>query len=121
MTTAPEPEGLPYWEFTLGWRLRKSLEHAGLQAQQIADELEVSNSAVGRWTRDEVTPHPLFLQRWAEITKVDYGWLRSGVTPGLPKPRGGAGKRNTVNKMLDNQDDFLDGLLTACTPVAAGF
>jgi hypothetical protein len=49
-----------------------SLDHAGLYAQQMADQLEVSDSAVGRWTRNEVVPHPLFLQGWAEITKVDY-------------------------------------------------
>lgn len=86
MSNLAQEAEVPDW--TLGWRLRRSLEHAGISAQQMADTLGVTPSTISRWGRDEVVPRRLFLVEWAKRCEVSYDWLVTGEPPPPPRPRG---------------------------------
>lgn len=63
--------------WTLGWRLRWSMERAGKSREQMAQECGVSPSTVSRWLHDEIVrpPNKLILNRWGAVTQVRVGWL----------------------------------------------
>lgn len=67
---------VPSW--TLGDRMRKSLEAAGMGVQEVADELGVSRAAVGKWLHGHVTPRRPVLIAWAGVTGVPLHWLETG-------------------------------------------
>ena len=73
---------VPPW--TIGWRLRRSLAWAGLNQQQIADELGVSRMTVQRWLHDGTgtPPRRAFLRAWADICGVSLDWLIDGEERG---------------------------------------
>lgn len=72
--------GVP--EITLGWRLRMSLERAGIKADDMAKRLGVHRGTVTRWTHDiGAQPRGIYLERWAEITEVPLAWLKGPDTP----------------------------------------
>lgn len=77
-------------QLTLGWRLQMSLDHAGISAQQMADELGVVRSTVSRWMHDTgAPPRDGFLRVWALRTGVPYEWLRHGVVTATDPDDGG--------------------------------
>jgi ribosome-binding protein aMBF1 (putative translation factor) len=47
--------------FTVGDRLRKARQFAGIGSQQMADDLEVGRSSVQRWERAESVPRRTLL------------------------------------------------------------
>lgn len=70
-------EAVPPW--TLGWRLRRALDYAGMSVEQMAAELDVSRSTLSRWMSDRGTPpRRLYLDAWARLTQVPAEWLRKG-------------------------------------------
>lgn len=101
MALAAEP-AIP--EFTLGDRLAKARDFAGLSQQQMADKLDVKRTTLSTWERELSQPRDFMgvIDRWAEITGVDPAWLlgfRTGsvltlltnpkaVQPSLPFDRG---------------------------------
>lgn len=107
--------------WTRGWRLRWALDHAGLDVQQAAKEIEVSRTTLGRWIHDdEAAPKQVFLRAIADLCGVNYRWLATGdglpedevEAPRPPKPRGGA-KIISINSPDDNQDTFSVNRLAA--------
>jgi transcriptional regulator with XRE-family HTH domain len=79
-------------EFDLADRMRKSLRHAGIGVQDMADYLEVSRNAVGTWINGRNKPSPQTVRLWALRCGVPYGWLRDGGTGVTrPGPDGDAG------------------------------
>lgn len=60
---------------TLGWRLRISLDRAGLKAEDMAVRLDVHRGTVSRWMHDDVAPRPIYLREWARICRVPVQWL----------------------------------------------
>lgn len=60
---------------TLGWRLRISLDRAGIKAEEMAHELGVHRGTVSRWMHDETPPRTIYLREWARITRVPFEWL----------------------------------------------
>ena len=64
---------VPTW--TLGDRLRKSLQHAGLTPEDMADHLGVSATSVRGWMADRHTPNRATVMMWATITSVPLDWL----------------------------------------------
>lgn len=63
--------------FTLGDRMAKSRQAAGLTQGQMGELMGVSHSSIAKWENDEMQPRR-FLSRirlWAEITGVDVAWL----------------------------------------------
>lgn len=66
-------------DFTLGDRLRKAREYAGLSSIEIAKELGVSRNTVTNYERHpgkRGVPHAV-VRVWADITGVDLDWLTS--------------------------------------------
>lgn len=71
-------------EVTLGWRLRIAMERAGLEAQDMADQLGVHRGTISRWTHDNGSPpRAIYIERWAALCGVAYNWL-AGDSPGRP-------------------------------------
>lgn len=79
-------------EWTLGWRLQRALDFAGITATDMADELGVARGTVSRWMNDHGAPPRLaYVKMWALRCGVNLGWLELGVgpdpSPGAPDPR----------------------------------
>lgn len=70
-------ERVPVW--TMGDRLRKSREKAGLKQTEMAAYLHKSRQAVGKWEDGAVVPDISTLRDWARRTGVPAEWLESGV------------------------------------------
>lgn len=108
----PDPK-IPEW--TLGDRLRKARESAGLDQQVLADEFGVVVSSISAYEKGRQPGRKLDFVRlvngYAELTGYDAAWIagfRTGKKPteanGLatvtqlrvprnPSPRGGGGRR----------------------------
>ncbi|MHB1877561.1 MAG: helix-turn-helix domain-containing protein [Streptosporangiaceae bacterium] len=75
---------VPEWD--LGWRLRRSMAHAGLTTEEMAQELGVSRSTVSGWLNTRgAQPRIGYLKVWALRCGVPLEWLISGDrirTPG---------------------------------------
>lgn len=69
-------------EWTLGWRLRRALAHAGVSIDQMAGELGVSRATISRWLNErEGPPTRGYLIAFALRCGVPVAWLtgaRSG-------------------------------------------
>ena len=76
-------EAVPGW--TLGWRLQRALDWAGVTVQEMAEELDVSRSTVSRWCNDHgAPPRAIYLRAWATRCRVPMIWLQYG-DDGLPR------------------------------------
>jgi transcriptional regulator with XRE-family HTH domain len=62
-------------EWTLGDRMKKAREHAGLSQAELADKIGVSMSSVSRYEIDKTLPGRPVLLSWALCTGVDLDWL----------------------------------------------
>ena len=88
MTTGIETTGnVP--EFDLADRMRKSLRHADLGVQGMADYLDVTRGTVGNWINGRIHPSTQTLRLWALRTGVPFKWLETGETPTGNNPDGG--------------------------------
>ncbi len=63
-------------------RLREAMESAGLNQGQLAELLEVSQSAVSQWLAGAKEPSRENLRECAEALRVDPAWLEYGAGPG---------------------------------------
>ena len=81
MTTQQEHQ-IPVW--TLGDRLRKARENAGLSQSELADAVLVSRTTVSNAEVGARVPMRGTLKAWAEVTDVPLGWLLTGDADPLP-------------------------------------
>src|SRR5579862_107484 len=67
----------PVW--TLGDRLRKSREVAGMTREEMADRLGTTKASVWNWENDVSKPRDVLAttQEWADLTQVEVEWIRS--------------------------------------------
>ncbi|MGH3276390.1 MAG: helix-turn-helix domain-containing protein [Streptosporangiaceae bacterium] len=65
-------------EWTLGDRLKKAREHAGLSQTELGREIGISLASAMRYETGKVTPSQPVLLSWALCTGVDLGWLGQG-------------------------------------------
>lgn len=80
MTTSGTLEAIPTWD--LADRLNKSLRHADVSVQQMADYLEVHRNTISAWLHGRgKAPTRAMLVSWAVATGVDYEWLAHGKEP----------------------------------------
>jgi transcriptional regulator with XRE-family HTH domain len=78
------------------WRLKISMEEAGLTSSAMADELGVSRATITRWFADDEMPiRPAYLKTWADHTLVPYRWLADGVTSDGPDGDGGCARQDS--------------------------
>ncbi len=69
-------------EWTLGWRMQRALAHAGVTAEEMADETGMSRYTISRWLNDRgMPPRAGFVKLWALRTGVDREWLLTGASP----------------------------------------
>jgi ribosome-binding protein aMBF1 (putative translation factor) len=81
MTQQLETRGAePNW--TLGWRLRRSLDYADVSVEQMATELGYERKTLSRWMHDQITPRPVVLKQWALRCGVSHKWLVNGAKGG---------------------------------------
>jgi len=64
--------------FTMGDRLRKARELAGLKQEELAEILGVARMSMYRWERGVSVPRRPVLISWALRTGVPYEWLLTG-------------------------------------------
>jgi transcriptional regulator with XRE-family HTH domain len=55
--------------------MRRSLDHADIGVQEMADHLLRGRNTVGGWLSGRTKPSPRVLKRWADLTGVKYEWL----------------------------------------------
>ncbi len=63
----------PTW--TLGDRLAKAREHAGIEQAELADRLLRSRATISNYENDVTRPADRVVRAWAEACGVDYAWL----------------------------------------------
>lgn len=78
MSTAPN--GLVP-EFTIGDRLRKARETAGMDQGELAEAMGVSRRTVSNNESGHVKPRVIVIRAWALATGVSVEWLESGKVP----------------------------------------
>lgn len=67
--------------FTIGDRLRKAREEAGLDQGDFAIATGISRGTISNYERDEGTPKLPYLTVWAMRTGVPVKWLQTGEYP----------------------------------------
>lgn len=77
MTEMQHEAAVPEWD--LADRMRKSLRHAGVDVQQIADYLGVSRTSVSAWINGRIRPSKRTLMLWAIRCGVPFSWLTEGT------------------------------------------
>ena len=82
MTTQQEHHHIPVW--TLGDRLRKAREDAGLSQSELAAAVLVSRTTVSNAEVGARVPMRGTLKAWAEVTDVPLAWLLTGDATPLP-------------------------------------
>lgn len=80
---------VPNW--TLGDRLRKAREHAGLEQGELASRVGISRNTVSNYElgRGQRPPKVVILRAWATECGVPYEWIVDGFrrpTPGVSSP-----------------------------------
>jgi len=71
---------VPDW--TLGWRLRRALDFAGVSVAEMAAELEVGRTTVSGWLNDpDRHVRRVYLRYWADRCRVPLDWLEYGELP----------------------------------------
>ncbi|HXJ24620.1 MAG TPA: helix-turn-helix transcriptional regulator [Streptosporangiaceae bacterium] len=73
MTEATHPATVPQW--TLGDRMRKARETAGLKQTDMAEDLGIGRSSIINYESDKAQPPRSVLIAWALRCGVDYEWL----------------------------------------------
>lgn len=105
MTVMSQPQVVvPDW--SLGWRLRRSLEWADVSAKEMAGELGVSEGTISRWCHDVgAPPRSVYLRAWATYCRVPFVWLQYGED-GLP-PEDSVLKRGRLCDDRPSRDEIL--------------
>lgn len=70
---------VPMWDL---WdQMQRSLRHAGVGVQEIADELGMSRNSIGNYLAGRRQPTRAVLIAWASVCGVSLAWLATGEEP----------------------------------------
>lgn len=86
-------------EWTLGDRLVKARQMAGIEQSDMASQLGVSRQSVYAYERNRVRPKLMVLRLWAQLCDVPLEWLvepEAGVRSWCFSPRTGLYERRAV-------------------------
>lgn len=61
--------------FTLGDRLRKAREVAGISSAEMAEHLGVHRNTIGNFEHDHQEPKLAYIRAWASVTGAPLTWL----------------------------------------------
>jgi transcriptional regulator with XRE-family HTH domain len=78
MTEAPQAFAIPQW--TVGDRMKKAREHAGLKQADMAERTGIGRSTMPTYETGKVIPPKKVLIAWAMATGVPFEWLAHGDT-----------------------------------------
>lgn len=78
-TTERAASAIPRWD--LPDRLRKTLRHADVSVQEMADYLEVNRNTISGWINGRHRPGAAAVKLWALRCGVPYEWLAHGIHP----------------------------------------
>lgn len=81
-------ERIPEW--TMGDRMRKAREVAGLDQRAFAERLGVSRQTVTNAEKGHVGVRKITIKAWAMATGVPAAWLETGAVPDGPDDGGWA-------------------------------
>ena len=93
MTEAPHPAMVPQW--TLGDRMRKARETAGLKQAELAERIGIGRSSIVNYESGRADPSRPVLLSWALATGVAYEWL-AGEPSFRPYVRKGSTKTGLI-------------------------
>jgi transcriptional regulator with XRE-family HTH domain len=96
--SVPQSGFIPTW--TLGDRLRKAREHAGLMQAELAAKIGISRASIINYETGRHIPSRPVLLSWALSCGVDLGWLAGEPPTGPAVPRTGRGVKNSVSCAL---------------------
>lgn len=94
--------------FTLGDRLRKAREVAGLEQVPLADMIGVHRQTVSAYEAGKTHPRRHALVAWALATGVSAVWLETGCTPGDSNSEPTVSGSKTKDRR--NRRDSLSGI-----------
>lgn len=80
MTVMPNPGAIPQWD--RADRLAKSLAHAHVSVQEMAEYLGVSRNTIGNYLGRRTEPDKRTVTLWALRTGVPLAWIQTGSTDG---------------------------------------
>ena len=80
----PMPDGL---KTTLGDRLKKAIQYAGLSVGEIAEYIGAHRNSVSGWIAGRAKPMPIVLRVIADRCEVSYQWLTTGEWPQPTAPQ----------------------------------
>jgi len=101
MTQSPVSADVPTW--TIGDRLGKALNHAGISVGEMATYLGLSRNSVSAYINDRAEPKRQTLLLWAMRTGVALEWLETGEHESGPTPPDGAQASDAVAKLVDQK------------------
>lgn len=94
--TQTTPGRIPTW--TLGERIRKAREDAGLSQQQFADRLGVDRKSVTNWEGNRHAPRYRDVMLVSLVADVDLGWLAGDDYQPAAEPASIAQGRQASNR-----------------------
>jgi transcriptional regulator with XRE-family HTH domain len=99
MSTQPA-HGVPQW--TMGDRLRKAREEAGLSQVELAIQIGVARNTIGNHELGVGArgPQRVVLNAWAAATGVPVEWLETGRAPSDP---GSGGQPSSGRRLSDTE------------------
>lgn len=103
------PVAVPFLEFDLADRMRKSLRYSGAGVQEMADYLGVARTSVSNWINGRVHPDRRTRIAWALRTGVSVQWLETGQAPDVPGPDDGCATRDSNPEPAGLADPVVRG------------
>lgn len=91
MTQAMTPHTVPAW--SVGDRIRKARESAGLDQHQLAEITGIARSTISNYERGSTRPSKAYVKSIGLATAVDHVWIWTGSPSGPP---GEQANRSTV-------------------------
>ena len=99
--------------FSLGERIRKAREDAGMSQQQFADELGVDRKTVGNWEADRNQPRYRDLMLISSVADVSLEWLAGDLFRPSSPVHAGAGATDNRRGTGFKTHGYTDTLVAA--------
>jgi transcriptional regulator with XRE-family HTH domain len=99
--------------FSLGERIRKAREDAGMSQQQFADELGVDRKTVGNWEADRNQPRYRDLMLVSSVADVSLEWLAGDLFRPISPVLAGTGAADNRQESRRNPHEYSDDLVAA--------
>jgi len=85
MSTQPQPASLGDLAWTVGDRLRKAREYAGLTQKELGEQVGITRNTVGNYeTGATQSRHVLIMRAWADTCGVPLSWIEGDEPSGGP-------------------------------------